>query len=54
MPAYDIRWVCQGMWLSGRALASHVRGPGFDPRHLHIFFIHQALDYDKELIYIDI
>ena len=22
------------MWLSGRALASHVRGPGFDPRHL--------------------
>ena len=22
------------MWLSGRAFASHVKGPGFDPRHL--------------------
>ncbi len=25
---------CQGMWLSGRAFASHVKGPGFNPRHL--------------------
>ena len=23
-----------GMWLSGRAFALHVKGPGFDPRHL--------------------
>lgn len=23
-----------GVWLSGRALASHARCPGFDPRHL--------------------
>ena len=22
------------MWLSGRAFALHVKGPGFDPRHL--------------------
>ena len=26
-----------GMWLSGRAFALHVKGPGFDPRHLHDF-----------------
>ena len=24
-----------GMWLSGRAFALHVKGPGFDPRRLH-------------------
>ena len=27
-----------GMWLSGRAFALHVKGPGFDPRHLHLHF----------------
>ena len=27
-----------GMWLSGRAFALHVKGPGFDPRHLQ--FLH--------------
>ena len=27
----------KGMQLSGRALALHVRGPGFNPRHLHTF-----------------
>ena len=26
------------MWLSGRAFALHVKGPGFDPRHLHSHF----------------
>ena len=26
-----------GMWLSGRAFALHVKGPGFDPRHLQNF-----------------
>ena len=25
---------CEGMWLSGRASASHAEGPGFNPRHL--------------------
>ena len=25
------------MWLSGRAFALHVKGPGFDPRHLQMF-----------------
>ena len=24
------------MWLSGRAFASHVKGPGFNPRHLQV------------------
>ena len=24
-----------GLWLSGRAFALHVKGPGFDPRLLH-------------------
>jgi hypothetical protein len=29
-----------GMWLSGRAFALHVKGPGFDPRHLqNTFFV---------------
>ena len=28
-----------GMWLSGRAFALHVKGPGFDPRHLHLFLL---------------
>ena len=28
-----------GMWLSGRAFALHVKGPGFDPRHLHILLL---------------
>ena len=27
------------MWLSGRAFALHVKGPGFDPRHLHNFLL---------------
>ena len=27
-----------GMWLSGRAFALHVKGPGFDPRHLHWYY----------------
>ena len=27
-----------GMWLSGRAFALHVKGPGFDPRHLQKCF----------------
>ena len=35
----------QGMWLSGRAFALHVKGPGFDLRHLHLFcYNHKALD----------
>ena len=32
------REVTVGMWLSGRAFALHVKGPGFDPRHLQRFF----------------
>ena len=27
----------RGMQLSGRAFALHVKGPGFDPRHLHFY-----------------
>ena len=27
-------YIYMGMWLSGRAFALHVKGPGFDPRHL--------------------
>lgn len=27
------------MWLSGRAFALHVKGPGFDPRHLQYFLV---------------
>ena len=30
--------IAAGMQLSGRAFALHVKGPGFDPRHLHFFF----------------
>ena len=43
----------QGMWLSGRAFALHVKGPGFDPRHLHIFcYNHKALDLQVKCLYV--
>ena len=50
-----------GMWLSGRAFALHVKGPGFDPRHLQskyfvtivkmdsIFFHYFKLSYVKTI-----
>ena len=42
----------QGVQLSGRALVSHTRGPGFDPRHLHFFlFFFRILDDTTRLHY---
>ena len=29
--------IAMGMWLSGRAFALHVKGPGFNPPHLQNF-----------------
>ena len=42
-----------GMQLSGRAFALHVKGPGFDPRHLHVRFVpslfRHRLQYEQSL-----
>ena len=48
------------MWLSGRAFALHVKGPGFDPRHLHYvlvglyanFLILLLLSFSKVWMYV--
>ena len=43
--------VHMGMWLSGRAFALHVKGPGFDPRHLQFLHNHTSLKVKPSTIY---